>query len=94
MLVLFVVSWMANENFMTKSNLTNVSVQIAVGTILAFGQTILIISGMLDLSSASVLALAGVFINISLLIDRLVDYRFLGGSFSKCCLQHVKMDLW
>ncbi|WP_347353778.1 ABC transporter permease [Acetoanaerobium noterae] len=60
LLVLFVVSWMANENFMTKSNLTNVSVQIAVGTILAFGQTILIISGMLDLSSASVLALAGV----------------------------------
>lgn len=49
LLVLFVVSWMANENFMTKSNLTNVSVQIAVGTILAFGQTILIISGMLNL---------------------------------------------
>jgi inositol transport system permease protein len=31
-----------------------------VGTILAFGETILIISGMLDLSSASVLAFSGV----------------------------------
>ena len=60
LLALFLVSWMANRNFMTKSNLTNVSIQIAVGTILAFGQTVLIISGMLDLSSASVLALSGV----------------------------------
>lgn len=57
---LFVISWLANENFVSFENLTNISTQIAVGTILAFGQTILIISGMLDLSSGSVLALAGV----------------------------------
>ncbi|WZL72996.1 ABC transporter permease [Clostridiaceae bacterium 35-E11] len=61
LLALFIISWMANDNFLTASNLKNVTNQIAVGTILAFGQTILIISGMLDLSSASVLALAGVF---------------------------------
>lgn len=60
LLVLFAVCSMANENFATANNLTNISRQIAVGTILAFGETILIISGMLDLSSASVLALAGV----------------------------------
>lgn len=60
LLALFLVSWMANENFATIGNLSNISRQIAVGTILAFGQTILIISGMLDLSSGSVLALAGV----------------------------------
>ncbi len=58
--VLFVVSWIANENFMSVKNLSNISIQITVATILAFGQTILIICGMLDLSSASVLALAGV----------------------------------
>lgn len=58
--VLFIVCMVTNENFATPANLSNISVQIAVGTILAFGQTILIISGMLDLSSASVLALAGV----------------------------------
>ncbi|GAA0182653.1 ABC transporter permease [Clostridium sediminicola] len=57
---LFVVCAIANENFVSIGNLTNISRQISVGTILAFGQTILIISGMLDLSSASVLALAGV----------------------------------
>ena len=60
LIVLFALCWMANENFATVTNLTNISRQIAVGTILAFGETILIISGMLDLSSASVLALAGV----------------------------------
>ncbi|NLK34512.1 MAG: ABC transporter permease [Gracilibacteraceae bacterium] len=57
---LFIISWMANENFVSAENLKNISAQISVGTILAFGQTVLIISGMLDLSSGSVLALAGV----------------------------------
>lgn len=60
LLALFIISWMANENFVTPTNLKNVANQISVGTILAFGQTILIISGMLDLSSGSVVALAGV----------------------------------
>lgn len=60
LLALFLLSWVANKNFMTPDNLKNVANQISVGTILAFGQTILIISGMLDLSSASVLALSGV----------------------------------
>ncbi|MCG8485354.1 MAG: ABC transporter permease [Clostridia bacterium] len=58
--VLFVLATLANQNFATVKNLTNISRQISVGTILAFGQTLLIISGMIDLSSASVLALAGV----------------------------------
>ena len=60
LLALFIISWMANKNFMTAANLKNVANQISVGTILAFGQTILVIAGMLDLSSGSVLALAGV----------------------------------
>lgn len=56
---LFVVCAIINKNFLSVNNLTNISRQIAVGTILAFGQTLLIISGMIDLSSGSVLALAG-----------------------------------
>lgn len=59
--VLFFICTLANPNFLTPNNLTNISRQLAVTTILAFGQTILIISGMLDLSQGSVLALAGVF---------------------------------
>lgn len=60
LIVMFFLCWLANENFVSLTNLTNISRQISVGTILAFGETILIISGMLDLSSGSVLALAGV----------------------------------
>lgn len=60
LIALFILATLANKNFATVTNLTNISRQISVGTILAFGQTLLIISGMIDLSSASVLALAGV----------------------------------
>jgi len=58
--LLFVICIFINENFATVENLSNISTQIAVGTILAFGETLLIISGMIDLSSGSVLALSGV----------------------------------
>lgn len=60
LIALFLICCIANKNFATISNFSNISSQISVATILGFGQTILIISGMLDLSSASVLALAGV----------------------------------
>jgi inositol transport system permease protein len=60
LLVLFIICWILNRNFMSVQNLMNISVQISAWTILALGETILIISGMLDLSSASVLALSGI----------------------------------
>lgn len=59
LIVLFVISSFINKNFLSFRNLTNISRQISITTILAFGETILIISGMLDLSCGSVLALAG-----------------------------------
>jgi inositol transport system permease protein len=58
--LLFIVCCCLDANFATKENIRNISAQISVATILAFGETILIICGMLDLSSASVLALSGV----------------------------------
>lgn len=61
LMLLFVISSLANPNFLSVNNMTNISRQLAVTTILAFGQTLLIICGMLDLSAGSVLALAGVF---------------------------------
>ncbi len=61
LLILIILCSLFNHNFLSTRNLTNVSRQISVTTILAFGETILIICGMLDLSSGSVLALAGVF---------------------------------
>ena len=59
LVVLFVICTLLNKNFLTWGNLTNISRQISVTTILAFGETILIISGLLDLSSGAVMAFAG-----------------------------------
>lgn len=60
LIVMIIVCNLLNENFLSPRNLSNISAQISVTTILAFGETILIIGGLLDLSCGSVLALAGV----------------------------------
>lgn len=60
LIVMFFVCNLLNENFLSARNIANISAQISVTTILAFGETLLIISGLLDLSCGSVLALAGV----------------------------------
>ena len=59
LIALLVISSVINPNFFSGSNISNVTRQISVTTILAFGETILIICGLLDLSSGSVLALSG-----------------------------------
>ena len=58
--VMIIVCGALNENFFSTRNIANISAQISVTTILAFGETLLIIAGLLDLSCGSVLALAGV----------------------------------
>lgn len=60
LLFLIIISSFINSNFLSSANLGNVSRQISVTTILAFGETLLIIAGMIDLSSGSVLALSGI----------------------------------
>lgn len=60
-LIFFVViSSFLNPNFMSTGNLFNIMKQLAVPVLLSFGAMMLIISGMIDLSAGSVLALAGV----------------------------------
>jgi inositol transport system permease protein len=59
LIALLVISSIINPNFFSGANISNVTRQVSVTTILAFGETILIICGLLDLSSGSVLALSG-----------------------------------
>ena len=59
LIVMFFMCVFLNENFLSSRNLANISAQVSVTTILAFGETLLIIGGMLDLSCGSVLAFAG-----------------------------------
>lgn len=59
LIAMFCICVFLNENFLSSRNLANISAQVSVTTILAFGETLLIIGGMLDLSCGSVLAFAG-----------------------------------
>ena len=58
LLVLIIVSSVMNPNFLSHRNITNIAVQLAVATILAYGEMVLIVCGLLDLSSGAVLALS------------------------------------
>ncbi|MDR2158675.1 MAG: ABC transporter permease [Treponema sp.] len=60
LVIVFIISSFLNKNFLNITNLTNVLRQNSVVCILAFGETMLIISGLIDLSSGAVLAFSGV----------------------------------
>ncbi len=60
LLVLFAACSIISPYFLKSSNLINVTRQLCVGILIAYGEMLLIISGFLDLSVGSVLALAGV----------------------------------
>jgi ribose transport system permease protein len=60
LLALAFVLWILTPHFLTVSNLLNVLEQSAINAIVAVGMTFVIISGGIDLSVGSVLALSGV----------------------------------
>jgi inositol transport system permease protein len=56
----FLISTLLNRNFLSAANLSNILKQNSVIAILAFGETMLIIAGLIDLANGAVLALSGV----------------------------------
>jgi inositol transport system permease protein len=56
----FLISALLNRNFLSPANLSNILKQNSVIAILAFGETLLIIAGLIDLANGAVLALSGV----------------------------------
>ena len=59
-LILFVVLSFAHPNFLSTGNLTNVLRQVSINGVLAIGMTFVILTGGIDLSIGSVLAISGV----------------------------------
>ena len=59
LLLLIVVLTLLNPNFLTVSNLLNVLRQVSIGGLIAFGMTFVILTGGVDLSVGSTLALTG-----------------------------------
>jgi ribose/xylose/arabinose/galactoside ABC-type transport system permease subunit len=66
LLALCVVLWAATPHFLTVSNLLNVLEQTSINAIVAVGMTFVIISGGIDLSVGSVLAVSGIVLAIAL----------------------------
>jgi Ribose/xylose/arabinose/galactoside ABC-type transport systems, permease components len=58
MVVVFVGASLANENFLKPTNLVNILKQISAVAIIAAGETILLVSGQIDLSASAVAALS------------------------------------
>ncbi len=66
LLALCAILWAATPHFLTVSNLLNVLEQTALNAIVAMGMTYVIISGGIDLSVGSVLAVAGIALALAL----------------------------
>ena len=66
LIVLCLILWAATPHFLTVSNLLNVLEQTSINAIVAVGMTFVIISGGIDLSVGSVLALAGIALAMAL----------------------------
>lgn len=60
LIIMFLVCSMLSPYFLRSNNLMNIARQLCVGILIAYGEMILIVSGFLDLSVGSVLALSGV----------------------------------
>ena len=66
LIALCLALWVATPHFLTVSNLLNVLEQTAINAIVAVGMTFVIISGGIDLSVGSVLALSGIALGSAL----------------------------
>lgn len=60
LIVMFLACSLLSPYFLKTNNMINIMRQLCVGLLIAYGEMLLIVSGFLDLSVASVLALSGV----------------------------------
>jgi ribose/xylose/arabinose/galactoside ABC-type transport system permease subunit len=77
LLVLCVVLWILTPYFFTVSNLLNVVEQTSINAIVAVGMTYVIISGGIDLSVGSLVALAGVVLGLALKAEQPLSIALL-----------------
>jgi ribose/xylose/arabinose/galactoside ABC-type transport system permease subunit len=63
---LCVVLWILTPHFMTVSNLLNIAEQTSINAIVAVGMTFVILSGGIDLSVGSIVAISGVVLGTAL----------------------------
>ena len=60
LIAMLIICSILSPAFFSAKNLSNISRQISITTIISFGMTMLIIAGLIDLAAGSVMALAGI----------------------------------
>jgi ribose/xylose/arabinose/galactoside ABC-type transport system permease subunit len=70
LIVLCAVLWALTPHFLTVSNLLNVAQQTSINAIVAVGMTFVILSGGIDLSVGSIVAISGVALGLALQADQ------------------------
>ncbi|OON42223.1 ribose ABC transporter permease [Izhakiella australiensis] len=58
-IAVFIIMVLVSDNFLTENNLTNIARQVSINAIIAVGMTCAILTGGIDLSVGSVMALTG-----------------------------------
>ena len=82
LILLFVALTIASPHFLTAINLASVARQTAVINIMALGMTLVIITGGIDLSVGSILAIAGLFGTMAIKDGQPIPLAILIGIFS------------
>jgi ribose transport system permease protein len=78
LLVLSAVLWALTPHFLTIANLLNVAQQTSINAIVAVGMTYVILSGGIDLSVGSIVALSGVVLGTLLQADQPLAVALVG----------------
>jgi ribose transport system permease protein len=78
LLVLCAVLWALTPHFLTISNLLNVAQQTSINAIVAVGMTFVILSGGIDLSVGSIVAISGVVLGTLLQGDQALPLAIAG----------------
>lgn len=84
LIVLFVALTIATPHFLTGINLASVARQTAVINLMALGMTLVIITGGIDLSVGSTLALAGLFGTMAIKAGQPIPVAIFIGIFAGC----------
>ncbi len=93
LVVLLVIFSMTNPNFGTTNNFLNVAVQTAPIVLIAIGQTYVLITGGIDLSIGSNIALSGVLAAMLMKANVPVPICILSGLISGCLVGAVNGSL-
>ncbi|HBF36508.1 MAG TPA: ribose ABC transporter permease [Firmicutes bacterium] len=80
LLIIFIMLTFLSPYFLTWDNLCAIGVQIAVTVILAIGEMMVIISGGIDLSIGSVLALSGIITSVMLVQGHSEELSIISGT--------------